>query len=117
MCALQVTISGLRITAPRHFWSADALSIISPSASMTTKEGAMEATLIKPEILWCTSASASCEASAQKVSQRRIWHGGDLEVDIDLKLCQVEVRNHLPCSKIQPTALRAYEVLQSSGIT
>lgn len=116
MCALQVTFSGFKITAPRHSWSADALSIISHSAIITTKEGAMEAALMKPEIFWSTSASASCEASAQKVSQRRIWHGGDLEVDIDTKLCQIEASYHLPYSKFQPTALCVY-VLHSLGTT
>jgi len=117
MCALQVTVSGFKLTAPRHSWSADALSIISHSASMTTKEGAMEAAVMKPEIFWSTSASVPCEASAHKVSQRRIWHGGDLEVDINTRLCQIEVVYHLPCSKTQPTALRAYELLQSLGTT
>ena len=97
---MKVAISGLRLSLPRHSWSTDMLSIISPSASMTVEEGAVSAMLTKPEILWAIFASADSEVKAGKASQRRIWHGGNLEVNVETRRCQVGVRHSVQSSSI-----------------
>ncbi len=76
---------------PRHSWSPDMLSIVSPSANVTIKQGSVAAVLTKPEIFWANSASADSEARLDKAPQRRIWHGGDVGVDVDTRRCQIRV--------------------------
>lgn len=75
------------------------LSVVSPHASMSVKQGTVQAVLTKPEMFWATSASADSKARAGKVSQRQIWHGGDLEVNVEKRTCQVGVT-------LQPVPLR-----------
>ena len=88
---LQVTVSELKLTAPRHSWSPDALTIISRSACAGSREGKCDATLAKPEISWSCCGNPFTKAEGGRMAQRRIWQGGDLDVGLDTKHCQVQV--------------------------
>lgn len=88
---LQVTVSGLKLTAPRHSWSPDALTIISRSACASSREGNCDATLAKPEISWSSCGNPFTKAEGGRMAQRCIWQGGDLDVGLDTKHCQVQV--------------------------
>lgn len=83
-----MTVSGLKLCAPRHSWSADELSIISPGATITSKRNTLGASLTKPEVYW-----SACALEGGRATRRRIWQGGNLGVDMDLKHCNVRVRS------------------------
>ena len=68
---LQVTVSGLKLTAPRHSWSPDALTIISRSACASSREGSCDATLAKPEISW-----SSCGQPPSPRQRAGEWRNG-----------------------------------------
>ena len=88
-----MAVSALEAVAPRHSWSADSLRIVSPSAAVSSGLGALEAAVVAPEIHWSASAAASGKAEAAKPIIRRMWQGGDVAVDLNMRHTKLTVRH------------------------